>query len=167
MKSILRVLLIFAIYFTVFPSLDKQSEVKAQSSVNISQSSPTSNSTSVAEFSVLYSSDSLLEGKTNSISVLPYADYLASFSFYATGSAVKNFRVNAYLSNYLTTDTTYWTLMQGWDTTGLYTGKPINDTVLVKWNGLPMRYLYFKVKGLAGNGEDVVFYGRVSMIRKQ
>lgn len=143
----------------------KTEKAEAQTSLTVTQTSPTVNSCSVVEGTVTFSSDSLGHYKTNAINILPYCDYLATVSWKVTGTNPV-FRINTYLSNFTSTDTTYWNLSQSWDTTGVYTAKPVNDTVTIKWNGIPMRYLYATIKGLANNREDVKVYFRVVLYRK-
>lgn len=140
-------------------------EVKAQTSVTITQTTPTVNSCSAVEGTINFSSDSLGHFKLGAINILPYADYFATVSFKVVGTNPV-FRINTYLSNFLSTDTTYWNLSQSWDTTGVYTAKPVNDTVLNKIGVLPMRYMYVLVKGLANNREDVRIHFRVVLYRK-
>ncbi len=143
-----------------------EQETISQTSVTVTSSAPQVNGCMVYDFTVIFSSDSLLRAKTNLINILPYADYLVTITFKATAGTVKNFTINSYLSNFNSSDTTLWTLSQTWDTTGTYTGKPINDTILNKWNGLPMRYLAFTCKGVADNSENTVVKGSVVLYRK-
>lgn len=141
-------------------------DVMAQTSVTVTSSTPTVNGCQVYEFTVNFSSDSLLVAKTNLINILPYADYLATITFKATAGTVKNFTINSYLSNFNSSDTSLWTLSQIWDTTGTYTAKPINDTITNKWNGLPMRYAAFTCTGKVGNRKDCVVKGSIVLYRK-
>lgn len=138
----------------------------AQTSVTATSAIPQSNNCIVYDFTVNFSSDSLLVAKTNLLNILPYADYLATISFKATAGTVKNFTINAYLTNFNSSDTTLWTLSQIWDTTGTYTAKPILDTLTNKWNGLPMRFAAFTCTGKTNNSENTVVKGQIVLYRK-
>ncbi|HMQ98217.1 MAG TPA: hypothetical protein PKE39_04265 [Ignavibacteria bacterium] len=157
-----RLLVIAVVMMGLFASAQKP---EAQTQVSITQSTPTVNSCSVVEGTISFAADSLAKYQFGLMNILPYADYLAMVSWKATGTT-RNFQVTTYFSNYNTKDTTYWNLSQQWDTTGVYTNKPVNDTVTIKWNGLPVRYLGAIVQGLTGNREDVKVYFRVVLYRK-
>ncbi len=160
--NIFRVFMLFAIAAAF---MFQPKETEAQTQVSINQVTPTVNSCSVVEGTISFASDSLAKYQLGLINILPYADYLAMVTWKATGT-VRNFRVNTYLTNFNTKDTTYWNLSQQWDTTGVYTDKPVNDTVTIKWNGLPTRFLGVIIQGLTGNREDVRIYFRAVLYRK-
>ena len=162
LPSIFKVFMMCTLFFAAL-AVPLQ-ETEAQTQVSITQSTPTVNSCSYVEGTITFAADSLAKYQLGLINILPYANYLASISFKATGTT-RNFQITTYLSNYNTKDTTYWNLSQQWDTTGVYTNKPVNDTVTIKWNGLPMRYLGVIVQGLTGNREDVKIYFRAAMLK--
>lgn len=141
--------------------------VNSQTSVTGSQAYPGNYTSTAIYFKVIFSSDSLLNAKTNLFAIGNYN--VGSFSWKASGT-VKNFRINAYKTNFNNADTTFWTLVNQWDTTGNYTGKPVIDSVdnalITGTAGLPMRYLAFQVKGLAGNREDVILEIALDVYRK-
>jgi len=161
-KGILSIVMIFAM---VAAFMVPQSDTKAQTQVTITQTTPTVNSCSVVEGTITFAADSLAKYQFGLMNILPYADFLAAVTWKATGTT-RNFQVTTYLTNFNTKDTTYWNLSQQWDTTGVYTNKPVNDTVTIKWNGLPTRYLGVIVQGLTGNREDVKVYFRAVFYRK-
>lgn len=164
LPSIFKVFMLAMLFFMALASTVKEAD--AQTSVNISQAYPGAYTSSAISFNVLFSSDSLLTAKTKLINIAGFD--IGTISWKATGT-LANFRINAYKTNFNSSDTAYWTLVNQWDTTGNYTGKPVIDTVdnalITNSKGLPMRYLAFLVKGLAGNREDVelevtLFYHR-------
>ncbi|KXK41639.1 MAG: hypothetical protein UZ05_CHB002003100 [Chlorobi bacterium OLB5] len=157
--SLICILTLFFAYAGITENAD------AQTQVTITQTTPTVNSCSVVEGTISFAADSLAKYQLGLINILPYADFLAQVSWKATGTT-RNFQITTYLTNYNTKDTAYWNLSQQWDTTGVYTNKPVNDTVTIKWNGLPTRYLGAIIQGLTGNREDVRIYFRVVLYRK-
>ena len=144
------------------------STAEAQTSVSGTQAYQAAYNSTVISFTVNFSSDSLLNAKTNLFSIANYD--IGSFSWKASGT-VKNFRINVYTTNFNTSDTSYWNMVNQFDTTGNYTAKPVTDTLTnailyTQGRGLPVRYCGFQVKGLAGNRKDVILECVAVLYRK-
>ena len=161
---ITKIFLMLAIVLALFVPAK---ETNSQTAITVSPITPTVDGAKRYDFTIRFSSDSLAHFKTSLMTVLPYADYLATLSFYATSAGVRNFQIRTYLTNFNSTDTTFWTLKQAWDTTGIYLSKPINDTVDIKISGMPMYFLGALIDGKAGNRKDVVIYGSVALYRRE
>lgn len=158
-----RIFGLFLALLLIFPVMNPDM-ILGQTKVEITQTTPTVNSCSVVEGTISFASDSLAHIRLGSVNILPYIGSIATVSWKVTGTT-PNFRINTYLSNYNSGDSTYWNFSQQWDTTGVYTAKPVNDTVTIKQSGLPMRFLYATIKGLTGNRKDVRIYFRVVLYK--
>lgn len=118
----------------------------------------------VYEYTYKFAADSLAVKVTDILPLLNSStDSLIGFSFTASGSGVKNFKINTYLTNLMNSstmqlaDTASWNLLASYDTTGLYTAKPVNKVIVPRISDLSFAGLAFKIWGAAGNREDVVF----------
>lgn len=117
----------------------------------------------VYHYQYKFAGDSLAAKVSNIIPLLTSSrDSLVSFSFTASGT-VKNFKINTYLTNLVNSstmslsDTAKWNLLASYDTTGLYTNKPVNKVIVPRISALSFAGLAFKLWGAAGNRKDVIF----------
>lgn len=124
----------------------------------------------VYQYKYSFAADSLRAKVTNIIPILN--DSLVSISITASGSAVKNFHLNVYLTNLVNSstmqlgDTVSWNLKASYDTTGLYTNKPVNKALIPRISDVTFAGLACKLTGLAGNRKDVIVYLHVVMRKR-
>ncbi len=116
----------------------------------------------VWEYKHQFTADSLARKVSNVIPLITAStDSLIGFSITASGTT-KNFTINTYLTNLINSstaalgDTASWNLLASYDTTGLYTNKPVNKVVVPRISALSFAGIAFMLKGAAGNREDVI-----------
>jgi hypothetical protein len=114
-------------------------------------------------FTINFSADSLGVWKLNEILTGAYTGGMITIK--GTGTTPKIY-CRTYLYDIQTNDSNYYILTGAVDTAGLTAGSLLVDTFLVEKNGLGHKWGAIVIGGAAGNREDVILYGTVTVWRK-
>lgn len=126
-------------------------------------------------FTVNFSADSLGTHWTKLMTVSNYWGTVGSVNLYTTGTTPK-YTCQVYFTDFkdwqdgsIGADTNWGRVAQNVDTTGIYLGKVVSDSLscLDAVTGFPHKYAYLRIKGLANNRENVVINGAVTFYLKQ
>lgn len=170
-KTFLMTMVLFAMSATMFLGCTREAKAGDSSwTTTIDLGSSEESKAVVYSYRWYFRNDSLENHFTRGgIPVLAYCQKPVTVSITASGT-VKNFVVKSYGTNIVspgTLDTANLTILQGWDTAGLYTNKPVlKDTITVHSGGAFFGHLFFAIDGAAGNREDTWVQLDVAMLKE-